>query len=216
MLLKKIFQNAMRFLGSIFLAGIITALCRTLRINIKNTEALNKLEKKNYLFVFWHGAMLLPWYVGRDKKIAALVSQSKDGELLVGVLEKWNYQIVRGSSSSRGSQALNDILELLNSNNIAAITPDGPKGPARKFKAGAVVAAKKCGVPLVMVGAAAEKKRRLHSWDKFEIPLPFSRVNIVYSDPVYVDAVLTYEGTSEKINECENLLNILQSEAEKF
>jgi lysophospholipid acyltransferase (LPLAT)-like uncharacterized protein len=100
--------------------------------------------------------------------------------------------------------------------NSIAITPDGPRGPEHKFKAGAVITAKKSGVPFVLMGIGIKSKKKLKSWDKFQVPNPFTKVKVIYSEPVYVDEKLSYDDTSKVIEECEKKLNELQLEAEKF
>ena len=76
--------------------------------------------------------------------------------------------------------------------------------------------AKKSGVPVVLMGIGIKSKKKLKSWDKFQIPNPFSNVKVIYSDPVYVDSKLSYDDTSKIIDECECKLNELQKEVEKF
>ena len=97
-----------------------------------------------------------------------------------------------------------------------SITPDGPVGPYRKMKAGAVIAAKKSGLPLVMVGVGFKSKRNLKSWDKFAVPKLFTKAKVVYSDPVMINKNLNYEETSEMIDKCDKILNRIQEEAENF
>lgn len=218
MKLKKIGQNTLRFLGNYFLYSGISLLCRSLKINFRNREAMDKLlsQNKNFVLAFWHGSMLIPWYINKDRNFSALVSRSKDGTLLDRVLSKWNYQVVRGSSNEGGSAALKSLVQIANSGRPIAITPDGPKGPCHKLKAGAVVVAKKAGIPLVLLGVGLKDKRTLRSWDKFEVPKFFTHVNLVFSDPICIDAELSYEETSRLIEECEQKLNELQKEAGKF
>jgi len=97
-----------------------------------------------------------------------------------------------------------------------AITPDGPRGPIHKFKAGAVITAKKTGIPLVLAGVGLKKKKVLNNWDKFEIPYFFTTAKIIYSEPVYVSSNLTYDETSEIISQCEKIINELQQRAQEF
>jgi lysophospholipid acyltransferase (LPLAT)-like uncharacterized protein len=97
-----------------------------------------------------------------------------------------------------------------------AITPDGPRGPMLQMKPGAVVTAKKSGVPLILLGVGIEKKRELKSWDKFQIPKLYSKVKVIYSEPIYIDRNLGYTETSNMIKECESKLNELQLNAGKF
>jgi lysophospholipid acyltransferase (LPLAT)-like uncharacterized protein len=207
-------KDILRFIGNRFAFIAINSLFKTLRIKIKNGENISKMNSSggNYVVAFWHGSMGIGWYLHRDN-IAALVSQSKDGDILANILKKWNYHIVRGSSSNGGKEALSLMVELLNQKYSLAITPDGPKGPAAKMKAGVVVAAKRSSVPLFLIGIGIKKKYVMKSWDRFEIPKPFTKVNVVYSDPILISNAINSEEISSKIEEYENLLNELQKEA---
>lgn len=208
-------RNVLRYIGIRFASIAINALLKSLRIEIKNSGHVLKItnEKKNFITAFWHGSMMIGWFIHRNKNFSALVSQSKDGEVLAAILEKWNYHVVRGSSSTGGSEALSTMIELVHKNYSLAITPDGPVGPIHKMKAGAVVTAKKSKVPLFLAGIGIKKKFVLKSWDRFEIPKPFSKVVVLYSDPIFIDDSMDYDATNQKIVECEKLLNKLQKEA---
>jgi lysophospholipid acyltransferase (LPLAT)-like uncharacterized protein len=218
MKLKKAKQDSLRVLGQLFLTNIVTALCKSLKIEKINDETIKKLdeENKNYILAFWHGTMLLPWFLHGSPKFAALISKSKDGDLLAKLLKHWEYEVVRGSSSSGGDVALGIMVDFAKNNYSVSITPDGPRGPAYKLKAGAVIAAKKSGIPLVLAGIGYKKKKVLSNWDRFEIPYFFSKARVVYSKPIYVDADLSYEETSAVIANCENKLNELQRKAQEF
>lgn len=195
------------------MAFSVRVLCKTVKIDVYGVENLNKL-KSNYVLAFWHGTMLIPWYVNRNKGLAAMVSSSSDGDLLARTLQKWNYKVARGSSHKGGKEALDTLLDYASNGNTVAITPDGPKGPPKKMKAGAVVISKKTGIPLILLGVYNNKKIKLKSWDNFEIPKPFSKAVIYYSKPFFYDEDLTYEETGIKIREAEEELNKLQSKAE--
>lgn len=208
----------MRFLGGFLLKHSLDALCKTLRISYKNKKVIDELKRQeqNYVLAFWHGTMLLPWFLHRDDGFAALTSKSKDGDLLAKQLKHWDYKVIRGSSSKGGDVALGVMVDLAKNGYSIAITPDGPRGPEQKFKAGAVITAKKSKVPVVLTGIGIKSKKKLKSWDHFQIPNPFTNVKVIYSDPVYVDADLSYDETSKIIDECEKKLKELQKEAEKF
>jgi lysophospholipid acyltransferase (LPLAT)-like uncharacterized protein len=131
--------------------------------------------------MFWHGKMFAGWFVARKLHPVALVSKSKDGEILSSVLSAWRYRLVRGSSKKNGMQALEEAIANVRSHQAGAlaITPDGPRGPRHSYKRGAFVAARELGVPLVHLHVHYERAKVLgKSWDKFEIPLPFSTVNV--------------------------------------
>ncbi len=215
---KQVKQGSLRFIGNYSIALFATVLCKTLRIKFINQNVIEKLEKNklNYVLAFWHGSMLLSWYIHRRRDLVALISKSKDGDLLSNLLKFWDYTVVRGSSTEGGEVALGILIDYAKNNKSIVITPDGPKGPRHKLKAGAVVTAKKTGIPLILMGVGFKNKKFLKSWDKFEVPRLFSEANIIYSDPIYIDKNLTYEGTSEIIKKNEELLNSLYYKANKF
>ena len=215
---KQVKQDTLRFLGSYLLKHSLDALCKTLSVSYKNKKVVDDLrkQKQNYVLAFWHGTMLLPWFLHRNDGFAALTSKSKDGDLLAKQLKHWKYKVVRGSSSKGGDVALGIMIDHAKNGYSIAITPDGPRGPEHEFKAGAVITAKKSGVPVVLMGIGIKSKKKLKSWDKFQIPNPFTNVKVIYSDLVYVDSKLSYDDTSKIIDECEGKLIALQDEAEKF
>ena len=217
-MLKKSGQNILRFLGNYFSFNVLSILCRSLKVEKINLESLEKLKSEGnpYVIAFWHGTMLLPWYLHGNPAIVALTSKSKDGDLLARLLKKWNYKVVRGSSSSGGEIALEIMIDYAKNNSSISITPDGPKGPRHKFKAGAAITAKKSGLPIILVGVGYQSKKILKNWDEFEVPFFFTRAKVIYSDPIYVNENLSYDETSEIISFCEKELNRLQTEAQSF
>ena len=208
-------KNILRFLGIRIASSLVNVLLKTVRIRIDNSDVIKELDKqkKNYVVAFWHGSMMIGWFMQRNRNFASLVSQSKDGDVLTAILEKWNYHVVRGSSSKGGHEALDMMIHLTEENYHLAITPDGPTGPIYKMKAGAVITARRSQIPLLLVGIGMKNKWILKSWDKFEIPKPFSKAVAIYSEPILIDAILSKEETNQKIEGCELMLNKLQKEA---
>jgi len=205
-------------LGTKLIGPTVNVLCKTLKIEETNKSQTNRLieSNQNIVFAFWHGTMLVPWYVLRKFSPNTIISNSKDGDLLVKVLEKWNYKVKRGSSTRGGKEVLDELISEANKNNSIVITPDGPRGPQKIMKAGGVIIAKKAQIPLVLVGICYSKKIKLNSWDKFEIPFFFSRVNIIYSEPIYIDKDLTYDATDSRIKQLSERLNEIQIQAERM
>lgn len=218
MSLKKIKKNVLWFTGDLLLRYLITLLCKSLRVEVIGDRVIRNFveDEEGFVVAFWHGSMLVPWYYLRSNKTAAMVSPSKDGDLLTKVLSYWKYKVVRGSSTKSGKDALNEMIGLIQNNFLVTITPDGPTGPVHQFKPGAVITAQRTGCPLMLVGVGYKKKRIFNSWDEFELPELFSRVKLVVSDPIYIESELSREETERKIKECESLLNKLQKEAQEF
>ena len=218
MKLSEIKKSFLNFLGLNVLTFIVNLVIKTYRIDIQNSDAVKKVlnNDKQFIVAFWHGRMLIPWYVHKNYKIAALVSKSKDGEILTRLLKNWNYKVVRGSSHIGGKEALKIMEDKLDEGFSFAITPDGPTGPPHKMKPGAVVLAHRKKVPLFLIGTASKKHYVFNSWDKFQVPKPFSKIVVIYSEPVYIKEESTREEINKLIEVCENKLIELQKEAERI
>lgn len=160
------------------------------------------------VIAFWHEYMLPGWHHHGNLHTIALVSQSKDGTILSRLLKQWGITTVRGSSSKSGKEALAEAIEQVKNGSTLLLTPDGPRGPRRIFKAGAVIAAQRAEVPLYL--AKINESRVFvfqKSWDKFRLPLPFTKIHIEYiyisipkqnTEKDYIDSI---------ISECQSLLN---------
>jgi hypothetical protein len=111
--------------------------------------------------------------------MAALVSASRDGALLARILELFNVQPVRGSSSRRGAQALRELVTWGRRDHDLAITPDGPRGPRYVVQEGVISAAQLTGLPIVPVAYRLSWKITFKSWDRFQFPLPFARCEVI-------------------------------------
>lgn len=146
------------------------------------------------IYCVWHNrlALCMTAYFGYVKKhnrtpgLAAMVSASRDGGFLTGILECFNVQPVRGSSSRRGPQALLELTTWAERGYDLAITPDGPRGPLYVVQDGVMSLAQLTGFPIVPVSYHVNWKIRVKSWDRFQIPLPFSRCEMIYEKPVFV------------------------------
>jgi lysophospholipid acyltransferase (LPLAT)-like uncharacterized protein len=214
---KKFKQSALQKVGLIILSPAVNVLCKTLKIEYKNYSVIEqlRLNDQNFIAAFWHGSMLLPWYIFRNKNFSALVSQSKDGELLTRLLKKWNYSVVRGSSNVGGKEAMQLMIDEVSAGKNLAITPDGPKGPEFKMKPGTIVLSKKTGATIILIGVGYKNYWELGSWDKFKVPKFFSRVVLKFSEPITINPDLSYDEVSQAIIDSEQKLNSLQTEAIK-
>jgi len=176
---------------------LIRLISRTWRIWVANPPS------PNAVIAFWHGEMLPVWRFFAFKNASAVVSQSKDGEILSSLLKKWKYKLYRGSSSKGGSVILNKICTEFD-NDYLLITPDGPRGPAKKFKAGAAVICQRKQIPLVLCSVKIHSKNQFNkSWDSFQFPLPFSKIDITFSDKINIPREATREDITQLINEFE-------------
>ncbi len=136
------------------------------------------------IYVFWHNKMFGLIRLMRNRDIFVLVSRHRDGEKIARITEMYGYKFIRGSTSRGGITALKKIVTTLRMGKQIGITPDGPKGPRWKFQEGALFASRMSKKPIIFVGVGYSRKIVLNTWDKFEIPLPFSKC-VVYSSPPY-------------------------------
>lgn len=173
------------------LAGwVLRCLALTWRIEVADGEHLASLRRSEspFLFALWHGQLLPLLWQHRGRGVALVISEHRDGERIARVATGLGYTLIRGSSTRGGGRALIQLSRFLEAGREAAITPDGPKGPARTVAQGVVVAAQRSRAPILPIAAAADRSWQLRSWDSFIIPKPFARVVISYSKPISVMA----------------------------
>ncbi|HAN04467.1 MAG TPA: hypothetical protein DCQ25_04285 [Elusimicrobia bacterium] len=152
-------------------------------------------------------------YLHRGMNLCGMVSKSKDGEYMARILRRFGFSFVRGSTSSGSVMALRGLIKAARDGYSIAITPDGPKGPIFKAQPGLVLTAQKAGIPIVPAACALSRKLILRSWDKYQFPLPFGRIEAVYGEPIHVSPT---DDVAAKALELENSLNALTEEAEKL
>jgi len=173
---------------SFLAAWFIRLLRSTVRLRHHGDERLREWERgdQRFILAFWHRHLLLMPYAYRGRRISVLVSQSGDGELIARTVARLGIDSSRGSSSRGGIAGMRSLLRKAAEGWDIAFTPDGPKGPASEVQPGVILAAASTGLSIVPVAVAANRAKRLHSWDRFLIPLPFSTIHFVYGEPLAV------------------------------
>lgn len=171
------------------------------------------------IFCVWHNRLALSLIAYRrlakrappTNRLAAMVSASKDGGLLAAILELFGVQPVRGSTSRRGQQALLELTSWAERGYDLAITPDGPRGPRYIVQDGVMSLAQVTGLPVVPFSYDVDWKIRLKSWDRFLIPLPFSRCQMRLANPIYVPRDATEQQREQLRIQLEQTLNSIGS-----
>lgn len=151
------------------------------------------------LFALWHGRMFLSIQAHRREGIVTMASRSKDGEIIARWLERNGYVVVRGSSTRGGSEALRAMVRRVRAGRTAALTVDGPTGPARVVQPGIVHLARLTGGWILPITFSSDRPRFLASWDRYLIPLPFSRNVVLYGEPVPIGEELSDEEARDRI-----------------
>lgn len=189
----------------------------TIRIRERHFERVRQLHRENQtiIFLLWHENMMPLLYANKYRKAHVLVSRHFDGEIISRILNAVGFRTVRGSSTRGGFEAFLGMKKVLDRYDVA-VTPDGPRGPRRKVKLGALKLASETGTALMPVGVACSRFKRLGSWDRFLLVLPFSKCEIVYGEPYQVPpqaATLKLRPHAQKL---EQLLNQMDEAAQKW
>jgi lysophospholipid acyltransferase (LPLAT)-like uncharacterized protein len=171
---------------------------RTLRFEIEDrADVINAPPNERYIGALWHNRLLLfPFVLKRylpQRQGAALISTSRDGAILADLVERFGYEVVRGSSSRKGASAMRQLAEVIASGRDVVITPDGPRGPAYELGQGIVFLAQQTGAAVVPVNMEYSSCWRLRSWDRFILPKPFAKVRVIFGKPHRVAQTSTEE-----------------------
>jgi lysophospholipid acyltransferase (LPLAT)-like uncharacterized protein len=182
-------------LGAWLIYALVRVVTATLRYHWTDRSGyFEQGPHRPAIYCTWHNrlALCMVFYHGYVKQrspgrgLAALISASKDGAFLAAILNCFGVQPVRGSSSRRGAQALLELTSWAERGYDVAITPDGPRGPRYIVQEGAVRLAQVTGLPLVPASFYLAWKIQPNSWDRFQIPLPFSRAEMVFGKAISV------------------------------
>jgi len=165
--------------------SVIMRTCSVQRVGLGHLDELRS-RGQPWLYCSWHDNTAMGVYQLRNQDLAMMASASRDGELIARAIEVLGNRAVRGSSSFRGGEALRATVRAVREGASGAITPDGPRGPARQCQPGAVWVAALTGCPLVPYHLEADRQWRASSWDRHKFPKPFATVFEYFGEPLYL------------------------------
>jgi hypothetical protein len=165
-----------------------------------------------YILSFWHARILMMPYAYKGWNGSMLISEHRDGAFIADAVELMGIQSSRGSSTRGGARALLEMIKLARKGHALGITPDGPKGPREVVQPGTVQLAKKTGLPLRAVCYATKRHKRASSWDRFYLPLPFTRGVFVIGEPVYADS----DDDEENLHRFQQAMDEVQAKADGY
>ena len=194
---------------------VIAALGGTLRWRVSGLEHFDAIRAAGYqpVMAFWHGRILPATYYFRRRGIVVITSENFDGEWIARIIERFGYGTARGSTSSGGKRAILQLMRELKAGHPAGFTLDGPRGPARVAQPGAVWLAMATGNPLLPFHLEASSAWTARSWDRTQIPKPFSTVGLAVGEPLYVEPNASAEALEAARVELERRLSGLENEA---
>ena len=137
------------------------------------------------MIVLWHEHLPVCIRVFSDRGIRVLISKSADGDWAAEACERFGYRVHRGSTSRGGSAGLRALARGLETGTgSAGMALDGPRGPRREIKPGALWLSQSIEIPVVPVFIRAQRAFRLRSWDRCLVPFPFSKVEVRVGRPL--------------------------------
>ena len=200
------FVSAVSFAASVFMR----VYSWTVRVETDIHPETAALDRNRAVYVFWHGRQFLLLTSFRNQGLVVMTDVSWAGRIQAGIMMRMGYSVVRGSSRRKGVRALVDIKHAVEAGSAAAFAVDGPSGPARKSKPGALYLAHKLGYPIVPAATAARPSWGIRStWCLYLVPAPFSRGLVMLGKPIAAAA----DGTLE-VSELDRILNELTDEAD--
>jgi lysophospholipid acyltransferase (LPLAT)-like uncharacterized protein len=192
----------------------IAALGSSLTWKVEGLEHLNfEGNGRRPIMAFFHGRVLTATYFFRDRGIVVMISENFDGEWIARIIERFGYGTSRGSTSRGGQRALLRLKREMDRGRPAGFAVDGPRGPARKVQPGVIWLAKLTGNPVVPFHMEASRFWSLNSWDRTQIPLPFSTVALAVGRPIEVNPDAEEHEVEAKRGEVENALYALERRA---
>jgi lysophospholipid acyltransferase (LPLAT)-like uncharacterized protein len=194
---------------------VIAALGSTLRWRTEGLQVLDEVTRggRQPIMAFWHGRILPATYYFRHRGIVVITSENFDGEWIARIIEHFGYGTARGSTSRGAVKALVQLKRALATGKPAGFTLDGPRGPAKVAQPGAIWLAKATGNPVVPFHLEASRHWTMRSWDRTQIPKPFSHVAIAMGDPIEVPPGADDAAMEQARIELEHRLQILEARA---
>jgi lysophospholipid acyltransferase (LPLAT)-like uncharacterized protein len=189
----------------------------TSRVNITFKDFnFNEYKDKQCILATWHGRVLImPMINPFILPASAIVSDHNDGRLIGDVIKQSGIELIFGSSNRRRLSSLKEIISFIKKGYNFLITPDGPRGPARQINGAIINIASSSKLPIIPATCSSKNAKIFKSWDKFMLPYPFNRIEIIFDKPIYIphDIAISERETYSKI--LENSLNNITDLADK-
>ena len=199
---------------AVFAAPLISLLCRTYRWKVEGAEHYDAVvaSGRQPILALWHGRILPGLHYFRHRGVVVITSQNFDGEWIARILSRFGFDTARGSTSRGGVRALVQLRRAMAAGRPAAFTVDGPRGPARVVQPGVAFLAGITGNPVLPYHIEANRHWTMRSWDRTQIPKPFSKVALVIGSPIRV-ADSSEEAIAAGLQDVSQSLTILESRA---
>jgi len=205
-------------LADLVFFALISLIGKTVRVEIEGWENFEKIQRggKIPIYTFWHDRIFLGTYFFRKRGIMVMSSQSFDSEYTARVIQRFGYGTIKGSSTRGAVRALTKMIRLMRQGLPMGFTLDGPKGPRYVAKSGACFLAKKTGNPIMPFLLEPKSFWTIKSWDKMQIPKPFTRAKLFIAEPIYVSKDADDKEIENKRRELQSKLDELVAFGEQW
>ena len=198
---------------------LIKLIGKTIKFEIDGWENWEAAASDNHIpiYTFWHNRVFLATYFWQRRGIVVMTSRSFDGEYIARFIQRFGYGAARGSSTRGATGVVVEMVRLMRAGCPAAFTIDGPKGPLYEAKMGSVLLAKKTGFPILPFTITAKRFWELkNSWDRSQIPKPFTRSRVIIATPIYVAADADDQALEAKRAELQETLDEINQRGEEW
>lgn len=197
---------------------LIRLIGRTVRFEVDGWEHHESIERTGHLPIYtsWHEGIFLSTYFWRDRRIVVMSSLSFDSQYIARFIQRFGYGVARGSSTRGAIKATIELVRLMRAGCPAGFTIDGPTGPTRVAKMGAILIAKKTGNPILPFAVEPARLWRIKSWDRMHIPKPFTQARVLIEEPIYVAADADEATMKAKRDELQRSLDKLTMRGEEW
>jgi lysophospholipid acyltransferase (LPLAT)-like uncharacterized protein len=197
---------------------LINLIGRTVRFEIEGWENWEAASRDGAIPIYtcWHNRVFLSTYFWRHRGIVVMTSQSFDGEYIARFIQRFGFGAARGSSTRGATGALVEMVRLMKAGHPTGFTIDGPKGPKYFAKMGALLLAKKTGHPVLPLSIATKKYWEVNSWDRFQVPKPFTRALLTVAPPIFVSPEADESAMNEKRDKLQRVLDGLNQRGEDW
>lgn len=197
---------------------LIKIIGKTIKFETENAEILQNIESEGKIPVYatWHNRIFPSVYYLKNRGIVVLTSQSFDGEYIARFIQRFGFGAVRGSSTRGGVGALVEMIRLMRKGLPMCFTVDGPKGARYVAKTGAMLPAKKTGNPVLPFLVETKSFWTINSWDKLQIPKPFTRAKVFFAQPIYIAKDADNDEVESKRQQLQAKLDEMVAAGEKW
>jgi len=197
---------------------LIKLICKTVKFELDGKEHWDAAMRDNNIpiYTFWHNRIFLGTYFFQRRGIVIMTSRSFDGEYIARFIQRFGYGAARGSSSRGATGAFVEMVRLMRAGCPAGFAIDGPKGPRYEAKMGSVLLAKKTGFPILPFTLTAKTFWEAKSWDRTQIPKPFTHARVTIAPPINVSLNADDDELAAKRNELQRALDLVNKKGEEW